>query len=104
MTAEEVKKHVKVYMLVFGSLLILTVVTVGASYLDVALAPALIIALLIAVVKASLVAMYFMHLLGEKPVIGWTLILAAAFLIAMFALFIASLLDQAQVALLLNVA
>ncbi len=104
MTVEEVKRHVRVYLMVFGALLVLTLVTVAVSLLDISLGPALTVALVIAVIKGSLVAMYFMHLISERQVIMWVLATAAAFLIGMFALFISSLLDQAEVALLLSVA
>lgn len=50
----------KVYFAVFGALLVLTAVTVQVAYLD--LGPFNIaVALVIAVVKATLVILYFMH-------------------------------------------
>ncbi len=104
MTIEEVKKHVRVYLYVFGALLALTLVTVAVSRFDVSIGPALVIALVIALVKGALVAMYFMHLISEKQVIMWVLLSAAAFLLCMFALFISALVDQEQVALLMHVA
>ena len=99
MSLEEVKKHIRVYLLVFGALAVLTVVTVGVSYLEIPFYPALIVALIIASVKAGLVAAYFMHLVGEKQVIMWVLISAGAFLLALFVLFISSYADQEQLAL-----
>ncbi len=51
---------------VFVALLLLTVVTVLVSYVDLGLWNA-VVALLIASVKASLVALFFMHLKGERP-------------------------------------
>jgi cytochrome c oxidase subunit 4 len=48
-------------------LLILTAITVGASYIDFGQAN-IAIALAIATIKALLVALFFMHLLGDKPV------------------------------------
>ncbi len=96
MTLEEVRKHVRVYMMVFAALAVLTVVTVLVSYLDVSTYPALIIALFIAIVKGSLVAAYFMHLISEKRVVMWVLLTTVIFLICMFILFIASLADQEQ--------
>ena len=78
---EEIRAHVKVYMMVFGALAILTVVTVGARYLDVPVHLAIVLALLIASVKASLVALFFMHLKGEVRTVVWTLMLTAVFFI-----------------------
>ncbi len=53
---------------VFVALLGLTVVTVLVSYLDLGLWNA-VVALLIASVKASLVALFFMHLKGESRLV-----------------------------------
>jgi len=77
MTAEEVKHHVHTYLKVFGALLFLTVVTVGVSYLHVEIHWAVIIALAVATLKASLVSLYFMHLIDEKKIIYYTLALTA---------------------------
>ncbi|MDC0743952.1 cytochrome C oxidase subunit IV family protein [Polyangium mundeleinium] len=52
----------KVYIGTFSTLLFLTVVTVGASYVDLGHMGNLIVALLIATIKASVVALIFMHL------------------------------------------
>ena len=65
-SAEETKKHIDIYMKVAGALAILTTVTVLASYLDVAVPLAVVIALIIAAAKGSLVASYFMHLIDER--------------------------------------
>ncbi len=54
------------YMAVLGALLVLTVVTVGASYIDFGGGMVnIIVAMLIASLKASLVALFFMHLRWE---------------------------------------
>ena len=53
--------------MVFGALLVLTLVTVGVSYLDLPEVETVVVALAIATAKASLVAMFFMHLKGERP-------------------------------------
>jgi len=104
MTVEEVKKHVRGYLLVFGALLVLTATTVAAAFLQVPFGWALVIALIIATVKAALVALYFMHLISERQVITWVLASAGVFLICMFALFISSLADQEAIGLLIHVA
>jgi cytochrome c oxidase subunit 4 len=79
--AHDIKAHVKVYMMVFGALAVLTVVTVAVSYIHLPILPAVTLALVIATVKASLVALFFMHLKGEKRSIVWTLILTAIFFV-----------------------
>ena len=77
MSVEEVKKHIKVYWMIFGSLLVLTAVTVGISYIHLSFTFAVILALVVASTKASLVALYFMHLISEKTAIYLTLALTA---------------------------
>ena len=61
---EEVHEHIsplKNYMMVFGGLLVLTGLTYAVSYMN--LGPAsLPVAMLVALAKATLVCMYFMHL------------------------------------------
>ena len=84
-SVEDIKKHVKVYIMVFAALMVLTVVTVGVAYLTLAVPLAITVALIIATVKGSLVASYFMHLVSEKSPIYWTLLVTAAFfLVLMF--------------------
>ena len=83
---EHFKQHLRVYLTVFVALAVLTVVTVGISYLDLATGYAITIAMIVATVKASLVAGYFMHLVSEQRVIHWVLILSAAFLVFWFVL------------------
>ncbi len=100
MTVEDIRKHVRVYVMVFAALAVLTVVTVLVSWLDMTIVPALVVALVIALVKGSLVAAYFMHLVSEKQVIMWVLLVTAAFLVCMFILFVAALADQEYVSLL----
>jgi cytochrome c oxidase subunit 4 len=72
------KHEVVSYTVTLVALLILTFITVGASYLDFG-AGNVVIALVIATTKASLVGLIFMHLLHDKPIDG--LILIAGFLL-----------------------
>jgi len=68
----------KVLMGVWGALLVLTVATVTVTWVD--LGPLnLWLALGIATIKASLVALYFMHLRYDKPFNGFLLVCALAF-------------------------
>ena len=76
---EDVKGHMMKYYVVFVALLCLTAVTVGVSYLKLARPAAITIALIIASVKAGLVASVFMHLLDEKKVIYAVLLLTVLF-------------------------
>jgi len=91
----DIKKHVRVYIMVFAALAVLTVVTVAVSYLHLSIVPALLVGLFIASVKGGLVAAYFMHLISEKKVILWILILTVVFFAVMFIIFPAAHADQA---------
>jgi cytochrome c oxidase subunit IV len=74
-----------VYMKTLTILLILTAITVGAAYINFG-AGNVVIALTIASIKATLVALFFMHLRHEKPMNG--VIAAAGFLfLAIFLMF-----------------
>lgn len=53
---------VSLYFIIFGALLFLTVVTVGVSHLGMPQPYAIIVAMIVAMIKASLVAAFFMHL------------------------------------------
>jgi len=77
--SEDIQKHVRKYVVVFVALLALTLVTVAVSYLDLSKTGAIVVALIIATVKGSLVATYFMHLISEKRMIYMSLILTAVF-------------------------
>ena len=77
--SSDIKNHIKVYLYVFGALAILTVLTVAASYLKLSDGEAILLALIIASVKGSLVAGYFMHLISERALITWILMLTAGF-------------------------
>jgi caa(3)-type oxidase subunit IV len=71
----------------------LTIVTVAISYLQLNVAAAIIVAMFIATVKGSLVASYFMHLISEKKLIYFTLLLTLVFFVALMALPLLSLHD-----------
>jgi cytochrome c oxidase subunit IV len=66
----DVHSEVRRYRLVFIALMIGTVITVGAYYVHLpTVALTVAVALLIASVKAFLVAGYFMHLISERKMI-----------------------------------
>ena len=64
----------------------LTIVTVAVSYLHLPLPMAVTVALLVATVKGSLVACYFMHLISEEKLIYAVLGLTAVFFVVLLAL------------------
>ena len=78
---DDIRSHVKTYYMVFGALMVLTAVTVGVSYLDLSIPFAITVALLVAIVKGSLVALFFMHLSHERKLIYWVLTLTVVFFV-----------------------
>ena len=84
--AADIDRHVRVYITVFVALMALTIITVAISYLHLPLPLAVTAALLVAIVKGSLVACYFMHLISEKKLIYAVLGLTAVFFVALLAL------------------
>jgi len=84
--AADIDKHVRVYLTVFAALLVLTVVTVAISRFHLPVHQAVTIALIVATIKGSLVACYFMHLISERKLIYAVLALTAVFFLALLAL------------------
>jgi len=82
-SAEEIRSHVKVYLMIFAALLVLTLVTVGVSFLNVSIPMAIAIALVVAGIKGSLVACYFMHLISERGFVFWVLGICVVFFFAL---------------------
>ena len=82
----DIDKWVRNYMYVFAALFVGTILTVAASYLDLPTGPAIVLALIIACAKGSLVVLFFMHLIDEKKLIYWVMGLAVVFFL--FELFV----------------
>jgi len=83
-SVEEIKKHVRTYLLIGVALMIGTVLTVWASLIDFGSREInIVIALVIASVKGFLVAGYFMHLISEKKMIYSVLIFTVFFFAAL---------------------
>ena len=90
----EIDKHVRTYIIVFATLLVLTFVTVAVSYLHLSVGPAVAVALVVASFKASLVALFFMHLISERQVILMILGLTVAFAVVLLLLPVITNLDH----------
>ena len=84
--AVDIDKHVRIYITVFVALMVLTIVTVTVSRFHLPVPIAVTVALLVATIKGSLVACYFMHLISEKKLIYAVLALTGAFFIALMVL------------------
>ncbi len=86
----EIQKEIRTYLLVFGALLVGTVLTVMASLIDVGAAWNMTIGLVIACTKGFLVAGYFMHLMSEKTTIYAILAFTVFFFLGMMLLTVAA--------------
>jgi cytochrome c oxidase subunit 4 len=84
--AADIDRHVRVYITVFVALMVLTIVTVAVSRFHLPVPIAVTVALLVATIKGTLVACYFMHLISEKRLIYAVLALTAVFFVALLAL------------------
>jgi cytochrome c oxidase subunit 4 len=84
--AVDIDKHVRVYITVFVALMVLTIVTVAISRFHFPVPIAVSVALIVATIKGSLVACYFMHLISEKKLIYAVLALTVVFFAALIAL------------------
>jgi len=84
--AADIDRQVRIYITVFVALLALTIITVAVSRYHLPIREAVAVALLVATIKGSLVACYFMHLISEKKLIYAVLALTAVFFIALLAL------------------
>ena len=98
--AHEVRRHVRGYLMVGGTLLLFTLITVGLSYVDFGILFShlfhinmseasgrkanIAVALLVATFKAGLVAAIFMHLSAEKRLIYRVLIFTGFFVLGLF--------------------
>ena|ERR1041384_1485971 len=83
MDIEKTRKTIKMYITIGVTLLIFTALTVGANRLHLAVPAAITVALIIAIMKGSMVASVFMHLSHERKWIYGALLLTVAFFIVL---------------------
>ena len=74
------------YVLVWAALMVLTGVTVAVWKADLSQAARVIVALSVAVVKAALVAIFFMHLWEERGVARLVLVISSLFVVLLIGL------------------
>jgi cytochrome c oxidase subunit 4 len=84
--ATDIDKQVRIYISVFVALLALTIITVAISRFHLPVPMAVTVAMLVATIKGSLVACYFMHLISEKKLIYAVLGLTVVFFAVLLAL------------------
>ena len=95
--AADIDKHVRTYIMVFATLLALTMITVAVSYLHLEVHEAILVAVSIATIKASLVALFFMHLISERQVIFLILALTGIFAVVLLFLPVLTNLDHVSI-------
>jgi len=74
------------YLKVYGGLLFLTIVTVGISYMGLPATLSIIVAMIVATIKAFCVCYWFMHLSHDTP-FNKLFFIAAIWFIAVFFIF-----------------
>ena len=83
--AHGIQKHVRGYLMVGALLLSFTAITVALSYVNFGTPKANIaVAMLVATLKAGLVAAIFMHLAAEKRLIYRVLVFTGFFVLGLF--------------------
>ena len=84
--AESIRKQTRAYVVGFVTLMILTILTVAVSSFHMPVGLAILVALVIASFKGSLVAAVFMHLSHERKLIYWVLLLTVIFFVVLMAI------------------
>ena len=84
--SHDIDRQVRTYIFVFVTLMALTIITVAISRLHLPVHAAVAVALIVASVKAGLVASYFMHLISERKLIYWVLAFTVTCFIAVLLL------------------
>ena len=80
------QKAIRKYVAVGALLLVFTVITVAVNQVHLAIPLAITVALIIAIMKGSMVASIFMHLSDEKKWIYGSLILTVVFFVVLMLL------------------
>jgi caa(3)-type oxidase subunit IV len=90
--AHDMASHVRSYLKIGFTLVVFTMITVGISFIDFSVwfggSSNMLIGMAVATFKASLVALIFMHLNSERPLIYKVLVFTTVFAIVLFVLFV----------------
>jgi cytochrome c oxidase subunit 4 len=85
------------YFAVFGALLVLTVLTVVVSVIGLPQPTAIIVAMIVAIAKASLVVLWFMHLKFDDKFYSLIFVISIFFVVLFFAFTSLDVLSRGQV-------
>lgn len=94
MASHDISKEVRAYWAVFVALLIFTGLTVGVSYIPFVASMAIVVGLIVAFCKGTMVALIFMHLKAEKRLVYWSLFFTVIFFVVLLFLPLFTDLDQ----------
>ena len=83
---QDIQKEVKGYFVVFGCLLSLTAITILAvtALIKMNVTLAIVFALTISTIQASLIVSSFMHIISQKQLVYTVLILTIIFVLGLF--------------------
>jgi caa(3)-type oxidase subunit IV len=86
---EEIQKSIRKYLWIGALLIVFTIITVALSYVELPTHGLnILVGMIVATFKAALVALIFMHLNHERPLIYKVLAFTTVFALALFMLFI----------------
>ncbi len=86
---EEIQKSIRKYLWIGALLILFTIITVALSYVELPTHSLnILVGMIVATFKAALVALIFMHLNHERPLIYKVLAFTTVFALALFMLFI----------------
>jgi len=88
--------HVKIYKKVWGALLVLTTLTVAISYVEFGVFN-IFVAMFIATVKATIVCLYFMHMIDDNRLNQVVFLSSFVFLFIFIALTLSDVLTRPSV-------
>ena len=94
MSGHDIAKQVRLYKIIGAILIAGTIITVMASNVHLGIILGIVVALIIAGVKGTLVVGYFMHLFDERRLIYGVLALTAVFIVVMIGLLLFATGDQ----------
>ena len=93
--SKDIKKEINQYIRIFFALGVLTVITVAIAYIDVGkMWIAVLLAMIVASIKGTLVAGFFMHLFHEKKIIYLFLGITLVLLCSLFFITFGSIYNQ----------
>ena len=86
MSSQTVQKQINQYVVIFVTLLVLTLFSVSIHYLNLPRGLSIVLILAVSIAQATLSACYLMHLISERKLIYFVLSLTAVFFLGLILL------------------